>query len=79
MGYQIRPLAAAMAAALSSTAVWQTAIAQGAPVLGDVVVTADRPQPLPDASAVDDRRLAPMRAGTSDSASLLRDVPGVSL
>ena len=79
MGYPIRPLAAAMAAALSSTAVWQTAIAQGAPVLGDVVVTADRPQPLPDASAVDDRRLAPMRAGTSDSASLLRDVPGVSL
>ena len=79
MGYRIRPLAAAMAVAFSSTVIWQTAVAETAPLLGDVVVSAARPQPLPDASTVGTSQVAPLRAATSDSASLLRDVPGVSL
>jgi len=78
MGYRIGPLAAAMAVAFPA-AVWQTAGAQTTPVLSDVVVTADRPQPLPEASTVGNSRLPPLRAATSDTASLLRDVPGVSL
>ncbi len=79
MGYRIRPLVAAMAVAFSSTAVGQTATAQTTPVLDDVVVSASRPQPLPDASTVSNSQVAPLRAATSDTASLLRDVPGVSL
>jgi iron complex outermembrane recepter protein len=79
MGYRIHPLAAAMAVAFSSTAIWQSAAAQTTPVLGETVVSASRPQPLPDASVVGSSQLAPMRAATSDTASLLRDVPGVSL
>jgi iron complex outermembrane receptor protein len=79
MGYRIRPLVAAMAVAFSSTAIWHSAAAQTTPVLGDVVVSASRPQPLPDASTVSNSQVAPLRAATSDTASLLRDVPGVSL
>ncbi len=79
MGYRIRPLVAAMAVAFSSTAVWKTATAQTTPVLNDFVVSATRPQPLPDASTLGSSQLAPLRAATSDTASLLRDVPGVSL
>ena len=79
MGYRIRPLAAAMAVTFSSTAIWHSAAAQTTPVLGETVVSASRPQPLPDASIVGSSQLAPMRAATSDTASLLRDVPGVSL
>ncbi len=79
MGYRIRPLVAAMAVAFSSTAIWHSAAAQTTPVLGDVVVSASRPQSLPDASTVSNSQVAPLRAATSDTASLLRDVPGVSL
>jgi len=78
MGYRIHPLVAAMAVAFSSTAIGQTA-AQSAPVLSDVVVSATRPQSLPDSSTVGSSQVAPLRAATSDTASLLRDVPGVSL
>ena len=79
MGYRIRPLATAMAVAFSSTAIWQSAAAQTASVLNDIVVSATRPQSLPDASTVGRSQVAPMRAATSDTASLLRDVPGVGL
>ncbi len=79
MGYRVHPLAAAIAVAFSSTAIWQSATAQTTPVLGDMVVSASRPQPLPEASIVGSSQLAPMRAATSDTASLLRDVPGMSL
>ena len=36
MGYRIRPLTAAMAVAFSSTAIWQTAIAETRRLLGEV-------------------------------------------
>lgn len=74
----IRPLAAAMAVAFSST-VWQAAAAQTTTVLDDVVVSASKTRDLPDASAVNRDQVAPLRAATSDAASLLRDVPGVNL
>jgi iron complex outermembrane recepter protein len=79
MGYRISPLTAAMAVAFSSTAIWQTAIAETAPVLTEVVVSASKSQPLAGAATLDSSQLAPLRAATSDTASLLRDVPGVSL
>ena len=71
---RIRPLAAALAVAFSSAAA-----AQGTAVLDEVVVSADQTRPLPDASTVHRLQLAPLRAATSDTASLLRDVPGVNL
>ena len=74
MGYWIRPLTAAMAVVISSTA-----IAETAPVLDEVVVNANRPRSSANLGTVDSSQLAPLRAATSDTASLLRDVPGVSL
>ncbi|HEX6735349.1 MAG TPA: TonB-dependent receptor, partial [Azonexus sp.] len=47
--------------------------------LDDVTVYANRIRPLPEASAVDTPRQQQLRPTTSDTASLLRDVPGVSL
>ncbi|MFZ1246107.1 MAG: TonB-dependent receptor [Azonexus sp.] len=79
MGYRIRPLAAAMAVAFSSSACWQSAIAQSGQVLDDVVVTAKKPEALPESTALAPKDMAPMRAASSDSANLLRDVPGVYL
>lgn len=79
MGYRIHPLVTAMAVAFSSMAVWQNAAAQSTSVLSDVVVSATKEQPLPAARPVGEQQIAPMRAATSDTASLLRDVPGVSL
>ena len=79
MGYRIHPLAAAIAVAFSSSAYWSAANAQTTQVLNEVVVTANKPQEAPDAKNMGASQLAPMRAATSDTASLLRDVPGVSL
>jgi len=75
MGYRIRPLAAAMAVAFSSAA-WAQ---QPASRLDDVVVSDSRLRPTPEPATLDSRSMAPQRAATSDAASLLRDVPGVSL
>jgi len=84
MGHGIRPLAAAMAVAFSSGAVWQQAWAQSgdtqSQVLGDVVVSASKIQPVePAASTLGAGSLAPLRPATSDTASLLRNLPGVAL
>ncbi len=50
------------------------------PVLEEITVTASRPERTPfGAARVGSMELAPMRTATSDAASLLRDVPGVSL
>jgi iron complex outermembrane recepter protein len=50
------------------------------PMLDEIVVTAPR-SPLQHSSVVKlgETELAPMRSSTSDTASLLRDIPGVSL
>ncbi len=81
MGYRIRPLTAALAVAFSSSAVWQNATAQTAEnqtqTLSDVVVNASRV--ATDNSTLGSSQLTERRAATSDTASLLQDVPGVSV
>lgn len=82
MRYRIRPLTAAMAVAFSASAIWQNASAEEnkPQVMSDVVVSASKVQSVElDTTTLDSKTLAPLRAATSDSASLLRDVPGVSL
>jgi len=76
MGNRIRPVAAAMAVAFSSAA-WQVACADDATHLNEVVVSAKKDLSLPEASGLDPRVVAPLRAATSDTASLLKEVPGV--
>jgi len=74
MGFRIHPLTTAVAIAFSSAA-----FAQTVPTLNDVVVSASRPQPLPEANALDNGLLPARRAATSDTASLLLGIPGVNL
>ncbi len=65
MGYRVHPLAAAVALAFSSSAVCQGVAAQdnSPPLLGDVVVSAGKLRPLePDATTLNERALAPLRA-----------------
>ena len=79
MGFRIRPLAATMAVAFSSSALMHGAIAQSDPMLDDIVVSAQKPKALPESTALAPNTLSSMRAASSDTASLLRDVPGVYL
>ena len=55
------------------------ALAQTSSTLPAVTVNASRTSPLPTASTLDPAGLAAARPATSDSASLLRDIPGLSL
>ncbi len=75
MGYRIRPLAAAVAVLFAGAAPVGAETQQ----LDDVVVHANRIRPLPEADTVAPAQQQQLRAATSDTASLLRDVPGVSL
>ncbi len=75
MGYQIRPLVAAMAVAFSGAVVAQS----DARVLDPIRVTATRATPLPAAPAIGSGEIAGKRAYVSDTAQLLSDVPGVSM
>ncbi len=78
MGDRIRPLAAAVAMICSGISLAQAADGQPT-VLGDIVVNANKESAVPASSTVGNNQLQSMRATTSDAASLLRDVPGVSL
>jgi len=82
MGYRLRPLAAAVAVLFSGAVAPQFAAAQGAEakptVLDDIVVSADKLQPVPVSNTVSPSSLEQMRPATSDTASLLRNIPGVS-
>ncbi len=82
MGYRLHPLATAVAVLFSGAVAPQFAAAQGAEakptVLDDVVVSADKLQPVPVSSTVSSSSLEQMRPATSDTASLLRNIPGVS-
>ncbi|WP_025916891.1 TonB-dependent siderophore receptor [Herminiimonas sp. CN] len=81
-----KPAAAAVALALSS--LWQTAIAQSKPatetppaqLMTEVVINASKVKDVePNNANLDAASLAPIRASTSDTAALLKDVPGISL
>ncbi|PIX05081.1 MAG: TonB-dependent receptor [Gallionellales bacterium CG_4_8_14_3_um_filter_54_18] len=58
-----------------------SAFAAEPPTLPEVEVTAEKLQPLPapNSTGLDKNNLRHLRSVTSDSASLMRDVPGVSL
>ena len=82
MAFRINPLTAALAVAFSTGFCHNVSAQEKSPapqVLNDVVVSDSKIYPIPSVTAVSDNNLAPMRAATSDTASLLRDVPGVSL
>lgn len=82
-----KPIALAVALAIGSTgitvstaALAQNAAQEKSPSLAEVVVSDARIEPAPvPAGNLDGAALAPLRAATSDSASLLRNVPGVNL
>ena len=73
---QRKPMAALLALAFSGLAQAQQA---GSTTLDEVLVQERPLSSLPRGGVVDQNQLAGMRAATSDTASLLRDVPGVSL
>ncbi|HNE39590.1 TonB-dependent receptor [Accumulibacter sp.] len=76
-----RRVALAVALACSGTASAEAAERgeSDAPMLGDIVVSDSKIQPVPAALLLTPARLRQMRAATSDTASLLRDIPGVEL
>ncbi|HLO63838.1 MAG TPA: TonB-dependent receptor [Azonexus sp.] len=76
MGYQLRRLAAALAVACSTAAV-QSVHAQT--TLNEVVVSAGKIREAATPQQVEAAEIAAQHAITRDTASLLRDVPGVSL
>ena len=75
MGYQIRPLVAAMAVAFSGAVVAQSETK----LLDPIRVTATRSTPLPAVPAIKSAEIAEKRSYVSDAAQLLNDVPGVSM
>lgn len=82
MQFTRKPIAVAIAFALP--ALWQSANAQisnpTTHALDEVVVSGSRIEPAPTpAGNLSHQSLAPMRAATSDTAGLLRNVPGVNL
>jgi len=79
MHLRYRPIAAAMALAFSTASFAQSAPDQ-ARVLDNVQVSASRIKSVePDTSKLGSKDIAARQAATSDTASLLKDVPGVAL
>jgi iron complex outermembrane receptor protein len=76
--FQPKPLVTALAFAFSGVAVAQTA-ATPATTLDEVVVRDSKIKSLDVGQRVSPRQIDMLRPATSDTASLLRDVPGVSL
>jgi iron complex outermembrane receptor protein len=69
---RLKPLALLLAAT--------PALAQNTITLDEIVVTAQRPTPNPPSLfSLGSQEIAGLRASTSDTASLIRDIPGVSL
>lgn len=84
MDLRCRPLAAALALAFSSGALWQNAHAEGTPLqekeLDNIQVRASRIKAIePDTGTVDNKAITAKRAATSDTTELLRDLPGVAV
>lgn len=79
MDSRYRPLAAAMALAFSSTAFAQST-PESSRVLDDVQVKASRIKTVEaDSSKLGSKEISSKSVATSDTASLLKDIPGVSL
>ncbi|MCA0188714.1 MAG: TonB-dependent receptor [Proteobacteria bacterium] len=73
------PLAVMLAAAFPLLAASTAQADEPAPQLPDVAVTAPRIKPLPAAVSLERKRLASLRATTTDTAALLGELPGVAL
>ena len=73
MGYSIRPLAVAMAVVFSAP------VAYAQSTLNEVVVNASKLREATSPSQIGQAEIAAKHAVTRDTASLLQDVPGVSL
>jgi iron complex outermembrane receptor protein len=86
MKFRINQMAAAIAV-LGASGMVPPAVADGVATAGSeqptqlepVVIEDTRLQPVPAASQVEEETLRALRPATSDTASLLRDVPGVQL
>lgn len=76
MKYRIKPVTAAVAVALSAFAVQQT---QAQTTLGEVVVKTSKIRDAVTPEEIGSAEIAAQHAITRDTASLLRDVPGVHL
>ena len=74
-----KPVVIALAYALSSA--WQGVAAQSSsPALDEIIVSGSRIEPAPaPAGKLDAQSITPLRAATSDTAGLLRNIPGVNL
>ncbi len=79
MGHRLHPLSTAVAVACAMTATWHHAGAESSTELSEIVVSAETPGSFPSSSVVTGRALEAARVGTSDTAKLLLQVPGVSL
>jgi iron complex outermembrane receptor protein len=79
MGHRLHPLSTAVAVACAMTATWHHAGAESATELSEIVVSAETPGSFPSSSVVTGPALEIARVGTSDTAKLLLQVPGVSL
>jgi len=89
MGTRLHPITAAIAIALGTAALWPTAQAADPTKEDEVVVTAKAIQDEADVSkeerqtddfsSLDSEEISTLRVTTSDSAGLLRDIPGVSI
>ncbi len=82
MMFTQKPLTLAVSLALSalaSSAVAQSTAAPASPEVTLTTVDVTSSQPADNSTTLDAATLLPMRAATSDTASLLSDVPGVSL
>jgi len=79
MGHRLHPLTAAVAAAYAMTVTWQTAGAETATILSEILVSAENPDSFPSSGRIEGQALEAARVGTSDTASMLLQVPGISL
>jgi len=79
MGHRLHPLTTAVAAACVMAGAWQPARAETATELSEIVVSAERSEVFPSSSLLSGRELEAARVGTSDTARLLLQVPGLSL
>ncbi len=78
MRYRIRPLAAAISIAFSTTTMMSAANAQAPQVLEEIKINATQDKAL-GSTQLSPADLSSQGSRTSDTASLLADVPGVSL
>ena len=79
MGHRLHPLSTAVAVACAMAVIWHHAGAESATDLSEIVVSAETPGSFPSSGVVAGRALESARVGTSDTAKLLLQVPGVSL